>query len=72
MFRAHADELDRDKMIVSWSFVSFLASQPEKFRAFVKKLSAREETIDSLFEVLEVKDYDALQELWEGWVLENS
>ncbi|MCE9581142.1 MAG: hypothetical protein K8T20_01365 [Planctomycetes bacterium] len=72
IFRAHADDLDRDKMIVSWSFVSFLASQPEKFRAFVRKISEREDTIESLFEVLEAKDYDALQAKWEGWVLENS
>ncbi len=72
VFRAHADDLDMDKMIVSWSFISFLATQPETFRKIVRKISEGEEETDALFEVLEAKDYDALQAKWEAWVRENS
>ncbi|MEK7468231.1 MAG: hypothetical protein AAB074_12525 [Planctomycetota bacterium] len=72
VFRAHADDLDLDKNIVSWSFVSFLASQPELFRQFVKRVAGKEDETDALFETLGAKDYDAIQAKWEAWVRDNS
>jgi len=72
VFRAHADDLDMDKNIVSWSFVSFLASQPGIFRKFVQRVAEGEEEIDALFETLDAKDYDAIQAKWEVWVRDNS
>lgn len=71
VFRSHADDLDLDRMIVAWSFVSWLATQPEAFRKFVRSLSGGEEPVDALFEALGVDSYEVLQSRWEAWAREN-
>ena len=72
VFHAHADDLNLDKNIVSWSFVSWLATQPDLFRKFVALVAGGGDEVDALFEVFDAKDYDALQSRWEAWVRENS
>lgn len=72
LFRAHNDDLTMDKLIASWSLVSFLADNPERFRKFIALLSEGGDPTDSLFEALGVKDYDEVQRQWEEWVLANS
>jgi hypothetical protein len=72
LFRAHNDDLNMDKLIASWSLVSFLAANPGKFRKFIAALSGGGDPTDSLFEALDAKDYDAVQQQWEEWVRANS